>query len=159
MTYDVAMWRQDGPLTAAEASAEYENRFEQAERRYEADVRAPAGPKLVELLRRMRTKFTFTPEGSSWINQIETWFGIITRQSIRRGTFSSVRVLIKRIQDYITSWNKEAESWDTSVRRLRSRLSTRARLWRTRRSRPPGRAFSASFRIGLSITVREVQAG
>jgi transposase len=31
--------------------------------------------------------FHFTPKGASWINQIETWFGIITRQSIRRGTF------------------------------------------------------------------------
>ena len=45
--------------------------------------------------------FHFTPVGSSWLNQIETWFGIITRQSIRRGTFSSVKVLIKRIRDYI----------------------------------------------------------
>ena len=33
--------------------------------------------------------FRFTPAGSSWINQIETWFGIITRQSIRCGTFTS----------------------------------------------------------------------
>jgi hypothetical protein len=30
--------------------------------------------------------FHFTPTGSSWMNQIETWFGIITRQAIRRGT-------------------------------------------------------------------------
>lgn len=49
--------------------------------------------------------FHFTPVGSSWINQVETWFGLITRQSIRRGTFSSVKVLIKQIRDYITSWN------------------------------------------------------
>jgi transposase len=49
--------------------------------------------------------FHFTPVGSSWINQIETWFGIITRQSIRRGTFSSVKVLIKQIRDYIANWN------------------------------------------------------
>jgi transposase len=49
--------------------------------------------------------FHFTPKGSSWINQIETWFGIITRQSIRRGTFTSVKVLIKQIRDYITHWN------------------------------------------------------
>jgi hypothetical protein len=41
----------------------------------------------------------FTPVGSSWINQIETWFGIITRQSIRRGTFTSVTVLVKQIRD------------------------------------------------------------
>ncbi|WP_245991464.1 IS630 family transposase [Streptomyces spongiicola] len=49
--------------------------------------------------------FHFTPVGSSWLNQIELWFGIITRQSIRRGTFSSVHVLVKQIRDYINSWN------------------------------------------------------
>jgi transposase len=54
-------------------------------------------------------QFHFTPVGSSWLNQIETWFGIITRQSIRRGTFSSVKVLIKQIRDYITHWNSNAE--------------------------------------------------
>ena len=53
--------------------------------------------------------FHFTPVGSSWLNQIETWFGIITRQSIRRGTFSSVKVLIKQICDYITHWNTSAK--------------------------------------------------
>jgi transposase len=53
--------------------------------------------------------FHFTPIGSSWINQIETWFGIITRQSIRRGTFSSVKALIKQIRDYITHWNTNAK--------------------------------------------------
>lgn len=51
----------------------------------------------------------FTPVGSSWLNQIETWFGIITRQSIRRGTFSSVKVLITQIRDYITHWNTSAK--------------------------------------------------
>jgi transposase len=53
--------------------------------------------------------FHFTPVGSSWLNQIETWFGIITRQSIRRGTFSSVKTLIKQIRDYITHWNTSAK--------------------------------------------------
>ena len=50
-------------------------------------------------------RFHFTPKGASWVNQIETWFGIITRQSIRRGTFSSVKVLIQQIRDYIARWN------------------------------------------------------
>lgn len=54
-------------------------------------------------------QFHFTPTGSSWINQIETWFGIITRQSIRRGTFSSVKALIKQIRDYIAHWNTSAK--------------------------------------------------
>ncbi|WP_262508461.1 IS630 family transposase [Streptomyces spongiicola] len=53
--------------------------------------------------------FHFTPVGSSWLNQIELWFGIITRQSIRRGTFSSVHVLVKQIRDYINSWNANAK--------------------------------------------------
>ena len=53
--------------------------------------------------------FHFTPVGSSWINQIETWFGIITRQSIRRGTFDSVKALINKINDYIAHWNGAAK--------------------------------------------------
>ncbi|MDQ3764456.1 MAG: IS630 family transposase [Actinomycetota bacterium] len=61
--------------------------------------------------------FHFTPIGSSWLNQIETWFGIITRQSIRRGTFSSVKVLIKQIRDYIAHWNANASpfSWTATA--------------------------------------------
>ncbi len=53
--------------------------------------------------------FHFTPVGSSWINQIETWFGILTRQSIRRGTFASVTALIGHIRDYIDHWNTDAK--------------------------------------------------
>ncbi|WP_329059341.1 IS630 family transposase [Amycolatopsis sp. NBC_01480] len=53
-------------------------------------------------------RFHFTPKGSSWLNQIETWFSIATRQSIRRGTFTSVKVLIKQIRDYIIHWNTDA---------------------------------------------------
>ena len=65
-----------------------------------ADVRA-------WLERNRHVHFHFTPVGSSWINQIETWFGIITRQSIRRGTFTSVTVLVKQIRDYIDHWNSD----------------------------------------------------
>ncbi len=53
--------------------------------------------------------FHFTPVGSSWLNQIEKLVGIITRQSIRRGTFASVKALIGRIRDYIEHWNSHAE--------------------------------------------------
>lgn len=53
--------------------------------------------------------FHFTPVGSSWINQIETWFGIITKQAIRRGTFTSVNALIHRIRAYTEHWNTDAE--------------------------------------------------
>jgi transposase len=59
--------------------------------------------------------FHYTPRGSrgsSWINQIETWFGIITRQAIRRGSFKSLAQLIKRIDTYITHWNEDAEPFE-----------------------------------------------
>jgi transposase len=51
----------------------------------------------------------FTPTGSSWMNQVETWFGIITQQAIRRGTFGSVKILIQTIERYITNWNTDCE--------------------------------------------------
>ena len=61
------------------------------------------------LERNPHVHFHFTPVGSSWINQIETWFGIITRQAIRRGTFTSVTVLIKQIREYINHWNANSQ--------------------------------------------------
>ena len=39
------------------------------------------------LARHPRITFHFTPTSASWMNQIETWFGILTRQAIRRGSF------------------------------------------------------------------------
>ena len=43
------------------------------------------------------------------MNQIETWFGVITNQAIRRGTFTSVNALINRIRAYVEHWNTDAE--------------------------------------------------
>ena len=43
------------------------------------------------------------------MNQVETWFNIITRQAIRRGTFTSLRVLTKTIKAYIENWNRDAK--------------------------------------------------
>jgi transposase len=56
--------------------------------------------------------FHYTPTGSSWLNQVETWFGILTRQSIRRGTFQSVPQLIKHIENYVKHWNEDAEPFE-----------------------------------------------
>lgn len=51
--------------------------------------------------------FHFTPKGASWINQIEIWNGIITRKVIRRGTHSSVKLLIKDIESFAENWNSD----------------------------------------------------
>lgn len=50
--------------------------------------------------------FHFTPTGASWMNMVEAWFGILTRRSIRRGSFPSLAALIKHIKAYIAHWNE-----------------------------------------------------
>jgi hypothetical protein len=60
------------------------------------------------LSRHKNFTFNYTPVGSSWLNQVEIWFGIITRQAIRRGTFGSVRLLIQVISNYIAAWNEDS---------------------------------------------------
>jgi len=64
------------------------------------------------LTRHRNVTLHFTPVGSSWMNQIEIWFGIITRQAIRRGTFGSVRQLINAIGRYVSSWNEDAAPFE-----------------------------------------------
>ncbi len=51
--------------------------------------------------------FHFTPTGASWMNMVEAWFGILTRRSIRRGSFPSVAALMKHIKAYIARWNED----------------------------------------------------
>jgi transposase len=53
-----------------------------------------------------RVSFHFTPTSASWMNQIETWFGILSRQAIRRGSFRSVKELIAMINAFTTQWNE-----------------------------------------------------
>ena len=48
----------------------------------------------------------YTPTYSSWLNQVEIWFNLITQRAIRRGTFSSVKDLVRKIEDYIKSYNR-----------------------------------------------------
>lgn len=50
--------------------------------------------------------FHFTPTGASWLNMIEAWFGILTRKSVRRGSFPSVKALVRHIAHYIDHWNE-----------------------------------------------------
>ena len=55
--------------------------------------------------KRSRFHFHFTPTSSSWLNQVERWFGLITDKMIRRGTFYSVEELERAIYAWLASWN------------------------------------------------------
>jgi transposase len=58
------------------------------------------------LRRHPRVHFHFIPTSSSWLNLVERWFGEITRDRIRRGTFESVPVLVAAIEDYLQQYNE-----------------------------------------------------
>jgi transposase len=61
------------------------------------------------LKRNPRITLHFTPTSGSWLNMVEIFFGIITRQAIRRGTHRSVRELIDAIGRFIDGWNDRCE--------------------------------------------------
>jgi transposase len=75
----------------------------------------------------------FTPTSGSWLNLVEVWFGIIERQAIRRGSFTSARDLTAKIRAFITGWNhrKHPFIWTKtpdqildSINRKRKHVST-----------------------------------
>jgi transposase len=57
------------------------------------------------LAKHPRITLHFTPTSGSWLNLVEVFFGIITRQAIRRGTFTSVEDLVAAISRFIDGWN------------------------------------------------------
>src|SRR5580704_4549663 len=57
--------------------------------------------------KRTRFHFHFTPTSSSWLNQVERFFALITERMIRRGTFHSTEELEKAIYKWLATWNGE----------------------------------------------------
>jgi transposase len=58
------------------------------------------------LARHPRFHLHFTPTGSSWINQVERWFGFLTGQLLRRGVHKSVQALEADIRAWTADWNQ-----------------------------------------------------
>jgi putative transposase len=58
--------------------------------------------------KRPRYHAHFTPTYSSWLNQVETWFGIITRKAIRRGSFRSTKELAEKIDLFVNKYNRNS---------------------------------------------------
>jgi putative transposase len=84
------------------------------------------------LAQRPRYQVHYTPTYSSWLNQVERWFSLITQQAIRRGSFPSVRELIRRIEEFVKNynsnsrpfvWTATADSIFQKLTRLCSRIS------------------------------------
>jgi transposase len=77
------------------------------------------------LARRPRFHMHFTPTGSSWINQVERWFGFLTDQKIRRGAHKSVQALEADIRAWIADWNTNprAFTWTKSAEEILESLA------------------------------------
>jgi len=58
------------------------------------------------LARHPRFHLHFTPTYSSWLNQVERWFALISQQAIRCGSFRNVRQLVEKIEHYVAHYNK-----------------------------------------------------
>ncbi len=72
------------------------------------------------LTKRPRYHIHYTPTYASWLNQVERWFGIITQQAIRRGSFSSVKELIAKIQHFVDHYNQTASpfAWTATAKSI-----------------------------------------
>ena len=71
----------------------------------------------------------YTPTYASWLNQVERWFGLITQQAIRRGSFRRVKELIRNIQHFVDPYNNKAAPFvwtvtaDSSFKKLKRLMS------------------------------------
>jgi putative transposase len=61
------------------------------------------------LAARPRYHLHYTPTYSSWLNQVEIWFNIITQRAIRRGTFRSVKELVAKIEIFVAHYNAKSK--------------------------------------------------
>jgi transposase len=79
----------------------------------------------VWLDRHPNVQLHYTPTYSSWLNQVEIWLGMVTRDCIRRGVFKSVPDLVSKIMAYIRLYNRNARPfrWTYSNPKKRIRVA------------------------------------
>ena len=84
------------------------------------------------LAQRPRYQIHYTPTYSSWLNQVERWFALITQRAIRRGSFRSVKELVDKIDSFVQHYNRShrpfvwtatADSIVAKITRLCTRIS------------------------------------
>lgn len=81
------------------------------------------------LMRHKNVKFHYTPTHASWLNQVEVWFSILSRQALRSKSFTSKEQLVKAIETFEKVYNKKAVpfEWTKTVvfpTNLKKRLNT-----------------------------------
>ena len=63
--------------------------------------------------------FHFTPTSASWLNQVEIWFGIMTRKALRGASFKNVEELAQAIDAFIAAYNPTAKPFKWRKREVK----------------------------------------
>jgi transposase len=66
------------------------------------------GQSNTQIARRLHWRNDYPPTYSSWLNQVERWFGLITQRAIRRGSFTSVQDLVRKIDAFVEHYNRSS---------------------------------------------------
>lgn len=80
-----------------------------------------------------RIRFVFIPKHSSWLNQIETIFGIISRRVIRYGSFKGKQDLKQKLSSFVQYYNRtfaKPLDWTYNGKPTKSKQLSRPRTWR-----------------------------
>ena len=67
----------------------------------------------------------FTPTSSSWLNQVERWFGLLTDKQLRRGVHKNLPALEKDIRTWTATWNDNPRpfTWTKTADQIFERLN------------------------------------
>ena len=92
-----------------------------------------------------------TPTSRSWLNIVGTFFGIITRQAIRRASFTPLKDVITAIEVFIDGWNQRCQpfTWGRTGNEIIGKTN-RKRTAATRQ-----KSLKASSRLADALTVIE----
>jgi transposase len=71
------------------------------------------------LARHPNVRFHYTPTHASWLNQIECWFSILSRQALQGASFTSVEQLRKAIDDFVARYNPTATPFEWTKRNVK----------------------------------------
>jgi transposase len=64
------------------------------------------------LQRHPNVRFHYTPTHASWLNQVEIWFSILSRQSLTAASFTSTEQLRHHIDNFVAAYNQNAHPFE-----------------------------------------------
>jgi len=83
--------------------------------------------------REHRVRFVFLPKHTSWLNQIEIIFGIVTRRVFRHSNFKSIGEMKQRLSNFIEYFNRtfaKPMHWTYTGRPVKNESIKRAATWK-----------------------------